>query len=31
MMYGFLFFTRDDEQLNLTIDPETGHVAEKQD
>ncbi len=29
MMYGFLFFTRDDEQLNLTIDPKTGHVAEK--
>lgn len=30
MMFGFLFFTRDDEQLNLTIDPETGHVAENQ-
>lgn len=26
MMYGFVFFTYDDEQLNLTIDPETGHV-----
>lgn len=29
MMFGFLFFTRDDEQLNLTIDPKTGHVMEK--
>ena len=27
MMYGFVFFTRDDEALNLTIDPKTGHVA----
>ena len=28
MMFGFLFFTRDDEALNLTIDPQTGHVLE---
>jgi len=28
MMFGFLFFTRDDEALNLAIDPETGHVIE---
>jgi hypothetical protein len=27
MMYGFLFFTRDDEALNLTINPNTGHVV----
>lgn len=27
MMFGFLFFTRDDEALNLTIDPQTGHVT----
>lgn len=27
MMYGFVFFTRDDEALNLTIDPKTGHVV----
>ena len=27
MMYGFVFFTYDDEQLNLTIDPKTGHVV----
>lgn len=26
MMYGFLFFTRDDESLGLRIDPETGRV-----
>lgn len=26
MMYGFVFFTRDDEALNLTIDSSTGHV-----
>lgn len=26
MMYGFVFYTYDDEQLNLTIDPKTGHV-----
>jgi hypothetical protein len=26
MMYGFVFFTRDDEALDLTIDPKTGHV-----
>lgn len=24
MMYGFYFFTRDDEDLNLTVDPKTG-------
>lgn len=28
MMFGFLFFTRDDEALNLAIDPQTGHVLE---
>ncbi len=28
MMYGFLFFTYDDEALNLTIDPATGHVVD---
>jgi peroxiredoxin len=27
MMYGFLFFTRDDEALDLNIDPATGHVV----
>ena len=26
MMYGFVFYTYDDEHLNLTIDPKTGHV-----
>lgn len=26
MMYGFYFFTYDDEQLNLNIDGKTGHV-----
>ena len=26
MMYGFLFYTHDDERLNLEIDPKTGHV-----
>ncbi|WP_437223850.1 redoxin family protein [Planctomicrobium sp. SH661] len=26
MMYAFLFYTDDDEQLNLDIDPKTGHV-----
>ncbi len=26
MMYGFLFYTNDDEQLNLDIDPKTGRV-----
>jgi peroxiredoxin len=30
MMYGFVFYTDDDEQLNLTIDPKTG-TAEKPD
>ncbi|MEJ7594274.1 MAG: hypothetical protein WKF77_22285 [Planctomycetaceae bacterium] len=28
MMFGFLFFTRDDEALNLNIEPKTGHVTE---
>jgi thiol-disulfide isomerase/thioredoxin len=27
MMYGFVFYTHDDEQLNLQIDPKTGHVV----
>jgi peroxiredoxin len=27
MMYGFVFYTHDDEHLNLTIDPKTGHVT----
>jgi hypothetical protein len=27
MMYGFLFYTDDAEQLELTIDPKTGHVV----
>lgn len=26
MMYGFYFYTRDDEDLNLSIDPKTGAV-----
>ncbi len=26
MMYGFVFYTDDDEHLNLTIDPKTGHA-----
>jgi len=26
MMYGFVFFTEDNENLGLTIDPKTGHV-----
>ena len=26
MMYGFYFYTEDDEALNLEIDPKTGHV-----
>ena len=26
MMFGFVFYTDDDEQLNLDIDPETGYV-----
>jgi hypothetical protein len=26
MMYGFVFYTKDDEQLNLQIDPSTGHA-----
>ncbi len=30
MMYGFLFFTRDDEALNLTINPKTGHVIPRE-
>lgn len=28
MMYGFLFYTHDDEQLNLQIDPKTGRVVQ---
>jgi len=28
MMYGFYFYTNADENLNLTIDPKTGHVVE---
>ncbi len=27
MMYGFVFYTHDDEHLNLHIDPQTGHVV----
>jgi peroxiredoxin len=27
MMYGFVFYTYDDEHLNLTIDPQTGRVT----
>jgi hypothetical protein len=27
MMYGFFFYTRDDEDLDLTIDPKTGRVV----
>jgi hypothetical protein len=27
MMYGFVFFTRDDEHFGFRIDPKTGHVA----
>ena len=27
MMYGFVFYTQDDEHLNLTIDPKTGHAV----
>lgn len=26
MMYGFVFYTEDNENLNLKIDPKTGHV-----
>jgi hypothetical protein len=26
MMYGFVFYTKDDEQLDLQIDPETGRA-----
>jgi len=29
MMYGFLFFTRDDESLDLEIDPKTGYTVKK--
>jgi hypothetical protein len=29
MLNGFAFFTRDDEQLNLTIDPRTGVARPK--
>ncbi|REK12059.1 MAG: alkyl hydroperoxide reductase [Planctomycetota bacterium] len=28
MMYGFVFYTHDDEHLNLHIDPKTGHVID---
>ncbi len=28
MMYGFLFYTHDDERLDLQIDPQTGRVVE---
>jgi hypothetical protein len=27
MMYGFVFYTDDDENLNLRIDPQTGYVV----
>ncbi len=27
MMYGFLFFTHDDDALNLVVNPQTGHVV----
>jgi peroxiredoxin len=27
MMYGFVFYTQDNENLNLTIDPKTGQVV----
>jgi len=27
MMYGFVFLTRDAEQLDLTVDPKTGHAV----
>ncbi|MCA9075928.1 MAG: redoxin family protein [Planctomycetaceae bacterium] len=29
MMMGFFFYTQDDENLNLTIDPKTGHVVKE--
>jgi hypothetical protein len=29
MMYGFFFYTDDAEDLNLSIDPKTGHVSQK--
>lgn len=29
MMFGFLFFTRDDESLGMEIDPKTGHVVKE--
>ncbi|MCA9024549.1 MAG: redoxin family protein [Planctomycetaceae bacterium] len=29
MMMGFFFYTQDDEDLNLTIDPKTGHVVKE--
>ncbi|HZN33544.1 MAG TPA: hypothetical protein VFB80_06985, partial [Pirellulaceae bacterium] len=31
MMYGFLFYTHDDEQLGLEIDPKTGRVIGQSD
>jgi len=29
MMYGFFFYTEDDENLNLAVDPKTGYTLEK--
>lgn len=29
MMMGFFFYTRDNEDLNLNIDPQTGHVVKE--
>lgn len=29
MMFGFFFYTDDDEELNLTVDPRTGHATTK--
>ncbi len=31
MMYGFVFYTQDDEHLNLTIDTKTGYVVPEAD
>jgi len=28
MLYGFVFYTLDEEQLGLEIDPRSGHVKE---
>ncbi len=30
MMYGFVFYTDDDQNLNLHVDPKTGHALEPQ-